>query len=133
MAAQTMGVNSKARGWFGTAGKGHWKKDDVTKMESEFAEIVDGVNAFGVMQVEQGKSRGESGLPGAVPDHEGVHLHFFIYLKGPRTRASIYKLFKPILRKRFWLVKAENNKGSIAYCSKEETSIRDTIWVNVGS
>lgn len=130
MAARTMGDNSKARAWFGTVGKGHWKKEDVAKVEKKFVDILEPLGAFGVMQVEQGKSRGESGLTGSVPDHEGVHLHFHIYLKGPRTRAGIYRLFKPIFKKNFWLVKAENNKGAIAYCSKDETRIRDTIWVN---
>jgi len=129
MAAQTTGVNAKARAYFGTVGKGHWKKT-VEQVEQEFVDIVKKVNAFGVLQVEQGKSQGKSGLAGAVPDHNGVHLHFYIYLKNPRAQAGIYKLFKPIFRKKFWLVKAENNKGAIEYCSKDETRVRDTIWVN---
>jgi len=86
--------------------------------------------SFGVMQVEQGKSRKNSGLPNTMPQHEGVHLHTIISFKSARTHDNIYKALKPWAKKNFWLIKPDNTKKTIKYYSKEDTRIRKTIWVN---
>jgi len=82
------------------------------------------------MQVKQGKSRGNSGLPGAMPEHNKVHLHAMISFKSTRTRGGVYKALKPWAKKKFWLVKPDNTEGTIKYYNKKDTRIQKTIWVN---
>ena len=130
MGDNTMDMNERARVWFITIGAEKFKKENSEGMENWFEKFCKKTGSFGVMQVEQGKSRGNSGLPGAMPEHDGVHLHAMISFKSARTRGGVYKALKPWAKKKFWLVKPDNTEGTIKYCSKEDTRIRETIWVN---
>ena len=125
-----MDMNERSRIWFFTIGKDKFKKENSEAMVNWFKKFCKKTGSFGVMQVEQGKSRGNSGLPGAMPEHEGVHLHAMISFKSQRTRGGVCKAVKAWAKKNFWLVKPENTEGTIKYCSKEDTRIRETIWVN---
>jgi len=97
----TIDINERSRIWFITIGKEKFKKENSAGMENWFKKFCKKTESFGVMQVEQGKSHGNSGLPGAMPEHDGVHLHTMISFKSARTRGGIYKALKPWAKKKF--------------------------------
>jgi len=90
-----MDINERSRIWFITIGAEKFKKGNSEGMENWFVKFNQKNESFGVMQVEQGKNRGNSGLPGAMPQHERVHLHAMISFKSAQTHSDVYKTLKP--------------------------------------